>query len=374
MSAAITYAVLIDEMPARPDVVNAIESIEIESNVGLADVCRITFATALSDDGDRWTIVDDGVVDRLSSIRVLVSIGIGLPVVAFDGVVTETNLTLSAEPGVSQFEVLAMDRSIEMNLDEKIRQWPNMPDGVIAGLIFAEYGMIPVVQPTTLVRTQLDTTVTQRDTDIRFLRHLAARNGYDVYVRPGPVPGVVEGHFHPPTLDLPPQGVLSVDMAEATNVESFSARHDLLRATRSTAGGVDARRVSAQQVESSDASESELGRRGTVGAGARTTVLRPSGLNVDNELELTARSTVDRSSWGVSARGELDPSVYGDLLRPAATVLVRGAGSTFSGAYYVEHVTHHVVGERYRQQFTLRRNAVEPIGTEVYLSDGGLLP
>lgn len=372
MPAAITYAVLVDEMPLRPDAVTAIESIEIESKVGVADICRVRFATALSDDGNRWVVADDGIFGRLSSLRVLVQTGIGLPTVAFDGVVSETGLTVSTDSNVSSFEVVAMDRSVEMNLEEKVRQWPNMPDFAIAAAIFAEYGMIPVTTPTTVVRTQLDTTVTQRDTDIRFLRHLAERNGFDVYVRPGPVPPVSEGHFHAPMLDLPPQGVLSVDFGDATNVESFDVRHEMLRASSVRSAGVDARRVETQQSESAAASESTLGRSGTVGGGTRTTLARPSGLSVDSELQGSTQSAVDRSSWAVTARGEIDPSVYGDLLRPAATVLVRGAGATHSGTYYVDEVTHDIVGEQYRQRFTLRRNAVEPIGTEIYLTDGGL--
>lgn len=372
MPVAITYAVLVDSMPLRPDAVTAIESVEIESEVGIADICRIRFATALSDDGNRWLIADDGVFGRLSTLQLLVQTGVGLPTVAFDGVVTETNLVLSAEPGVSSFEVVAMDRTVEMNLDEKVREWPAMPDSVIALSIFAEYGMLPIVHPTPIVRNPLETTVIQRDTDIRFLRHLAARNGFDVYVRPGPVPPVSEGHFHSPVLDLPPQGVLSVDLAGATNVESFQVRHDMVRASTVRAAGVDARRVETQEVETASASETALGRSGTVGTAVRTTLARPDGLSVDSELQASTQSAVDRSSWGVTAHGELDPSVYGDLLRPATTVLVRGAGATHSGAYYVEAVSHHIVGERYRQRFTLRRNAVEPVGTEIYLTDGGL--
>jgi len=37
---------------------------------------------------------------------------------------------------------------------------------------------------------------------------------------------------------------------------------------------------------------------------------------------------------------------------------VGGAGETFSGTYYVERVQHILTPDSYKQNFTLRRNAV----------------
>ena len=373
MTTGITTTLLIDNAPASPAVVESIESIEAESALGLASIMRIRLATALSDDGSRWVTVDDGVFDRLASVRLLVSVGLGLPAVVFDGVVVETRLELSPQPGASTFEVVAMDATVLMNLEEKVRQWPNMPDGAIASLIFAEYGLVPVATPTQPIRTQLDTTVTQRDTDIRFLRHLAQRNGFDVFVQPSPVPGVVEGHFHAPLLDLPPQGVLSVNLGEATNVETFEVRHEMLRPTRTEVAGVDARRVGEQPADASGPSLSELGSRPVLnGDRARTTLLQPLGLSQTAELQALAQAAVDRSAWAVTVDGALDTAVYGSILTPGATVLVRGAGAAHSGTYYVERVQHQIGISRHTQQFTLRRNATEPTGLEVYLDDAAL--
>ncbi len=373
MTTGITTTLLIDNAPASPAVVESTESIESETALGLASILRLSLSTALSDDGSRWVHVDDGVFDRLTSIRLLVSVGLGLPAVVFDGVVVETRLTLSPQPGASTFEVVAMDATVLMNLEEKVRAWPNMPDGAIASLVFAEYGLVPVATPTQPIRTQLDTTVTQRDTDIRFLRHLARRNGFEVFVQPSPVPGVVEGHFHAPLLDLPPQGVLSVDLGEATNVETFELRHEMLRPARTEAAGVDARRVDEQPADASAPSLSELGRRPVLnGDRARTMMLQPLGLSQTAELQSLAQAAVDRSAWAVTVEGELDTAVYGDILRPGGTVLVRGVGATHSGSYYVERVQHQIGSTRHTQHFTLRRNATEPTGLEIYLDDTAL--
>lgn len=370
---AISYSLMIGNTPAPPSVMDSIEHIEAESKIGIATILRLRLATSLSDDGNRWVIVDDDVFARLTTIRLIVSVGIGLPAVVFDGVVIETKLALSSDPGVSSLEVIAMDATALMNLEEKVRQWPNMPDSAIASLILAEYGLIPIVVPTQPTRVQLDTTVTQRDTDIRFLRHLAQRNGFDVYVKPSPVPGVIDGHFHPPRLDVPPQGVLSVDMGEATNVSSFEVRYEMLRPTTAAVWGVDARGVDNQPADADGGQLTELGRRAVLdGDRPRRTMLSTTGLSVTGELQTLAQAAVDRSTWAVTAEGELDTSVFGDVLQTAAPVLVRGAGTTFSGTYFVERVLHRLEEGRHTQQFTLRRNAIEPTGLEVYLDDTGL--
>lgn len=373
MTTGITYSLVIGNLPAPPGVIDSIEHIETEATIGMATILRLRLATSLSEDGNRWVNVDDGIFERLTSIRLLVTVGIGLPAVLFDGYVAETKIQLSSEPGASSFEVIAMDATALMNLEEKVRQWPNMPDGAIAAMILAEYALVPVVTPTMPVRTQLDTTVTQRDTDIRFLRHLAQRNGYDVYVQPGPVPGLVEGHFHAPLVDVPPQGVLSVDMGEATNVGSFEVTYEMLRPTKVSVAGVDARRVDDQPADADGPGLTELGSRAVLnGDRARATILHTTGPSRTGELQTLAQAAVDRSTWAVTAEGELDTAVFGNVLRPAAPVLVRGAGSTFSGTYFVERVLHRLEEARHVQQFTLRRNAIEPTGLEVYLDDAGL--
>ena len=61
--------------------------------------------------------------------------------------------------------------------------------------------------------------------------------------------GVVEGHFHAPRLDLPPQGVLSVNMRDATNVNSFNARFDMLRPATAQATNLDVESRENQQAQ-----------------------------------------------------------------------------------------------------------------------------
>jgi phage protein D len=373
----IGYTLFVDDVVADDSLVAGIQSIESESHVGMADILRLRLRLSLSDDGSRWGFLDDGTFARLTPVRLLVTIGTGLPDVVFDGFVTETEATVvDPESGSSTLEVIAMDHTAVMNLEERSRAWPNMTDSLIAMQIFADYGLVPVADASQPPRLETETTVLQRDTDIRFLRHLAQRNGFDVFVRPSAVPGVVEGHFHAPRVDLPPQGVLTVGITGATNVGRITVKNEMLRPTTTVARGVDASRVTSQEYEARDTSVSEMGGRSLAASDRpRVTMLRPGGLSGTGELQTAAQASVDRSTWAVTVACTVDSHTYGDVARAGSTILLRGAGQTLNGEYYVERVLHTFEGEDhsfYRQQLTLRRNALEPTGTEVYLADTGL--
>jgi phage protein D len=371
--AGITYTVMIDNAPAAAEIIDAIRHIESEDDLGKAGILRLHLGTSLSEDGEQWLFVDDGTFARLTRIQLLVALGSGLPAVVFDGYVAETQLSLSEDPGASAFTVIAMDTTALMNLEEKVREWPNMQDSAIATMILGEYALVPVVDDTQPVRTQVDTTVIQRDTDIRFLQHLAQRNGFDMYVRPGPAPGVVEGHFHRPAVDDPPQGVLNVNMGEASNMRSFSARYEMLRPAAAATAGVEARAVTRQPAESTAGELTELGATALLnGEQPRMTLLQSTGLAESGALQTLTQAAVDRSLWAVTVDGELDTAVYGDVLRTGGPVLLRGAGSTYSGTYYVETVRHRIAGESYTQHLTLRRNALNATGQEQFLPKLGL--
>jgi hypothetical protein len=59
----------------------------------------------------------------------------------------------------------------------------------------------------------------------------------------------------------------------------------------------------------------------------------------------------------VTAEGEVDGSLYGSVMRVAQPIELDGVGTTFSGTYYVDAVTHRFNDRGYRQRFTILRNA-----------------
>src|SRR5262249_50531792 len=70
------------------------------------------------------------------------------------------------------------------------------------------------------------------------------------------------------------------------------------------------------------------------------------------------------AEWFVTAEGEITGNQYAHVLKPHGTVTIKGVGETYSGVYYVTHVTHTFTPHGYTQFFRAQRNALMPTGTE----------
>ena len=370
---ATSYTLLIDDEPASPDLLDVIQQIEVEDNADMADMLRLRIAIAPRDGCSDWIVLDDDLFHRLVRIKVVVAVGSGLAEPLIEADIIETSANFANQPGQSVLNVVAMDPTVRMNLDEKVRPWPNKADSVIATTIFGEYGFSAQVEPTQPSRQDVDYTTMQRGTDIRFLQQLAHRNGYEYYVEINPLTGLIEGHFHPPRLEQRPQGVLSVNMGEATNVNSFNARYDMLRPTTAQVTGLDIGTQSVQPAQAQSLAFRELGSEPSLnGDRPRKVLLSQTCLAETGELQTYAQAVVDQSGWAISADGELNTVAYGGILRAKRPVNVRGAGLQFSGTYYVEKVLHTFSGDGYTQRFTLRRNALGLVGQESFVEDTAL--
>jgi phage protein D len=368
----VAYTLLIDDQPAPPQLIDVIQRLEVEDHAEMADMVRLSVAIAIRDGCGSWNVVDENTFQRLTKLRIDVNVGSGKTEPLIEAYVIETNADFANQPGQSVLNVVAMEPTAKMNLEEKVRPWPNMADSDIAEQIFRDCKFntdnIDQTQPT---RDENDHTEMQRGTDIQFLQRLAQRNGFEIYVELNPETGVVEGHFHAPRLQQNPQGVLSVNMGSATNVNSFHARFDMVQPATAQAHNVDIHSSEQQTGQSDSQQDKPLGSAPTVPAGdARQVLISGTGLSDTGELQTAAQAEVDRTSWAITAEGEVNTVAYGDVLRAKRPVLVRGAGRQFSGIYYVERVLHSFTGDGYTQQFSLRRNAAGLTGQENYVQDG----
>jgi phage protein D len=358
---AVTYTVSIDGVPASPELLQAIQQIEVEDHASMADMLRLRVVIGVKDGCAGWSFVDDEIFGRLSHIRIAVAVGSGRAETLINAYVIETNATFANQPGASILNVVAMDPTVKMHLKEKVKPWPNRADSDVATEIFSspKYEFTPIVAPTTWRRQENDQTLMQRGTDMQFLRQLAHRNGFEVYVETNRLTGVVEGHFHAPRLNLPPQGVLLVNMRDATNVNSFNARFDMLRPATAQATNLDVESREPQQARVDSSRLTALGRETTLTTQQqRRVLLYQTGLTRTGEAQTYAQAVVDQSALAIIADGELNTVAYGGLLRAKRPLEVYGAGETFSGTYYVERVQHILTPDSYKQNFTLRRNAV----------------
>jgi phage protein D len=374
MATPISYSLKVAGQPADPQLIDAIRTVEVEDHATLADVARLRVATAIADRGASWSVLDEPICDRLANVKIAVRLGGESETPLIDGYVIDVKAGLSANPAGSTIEIVVMDATALMDLEEKVKAWPDQSDSAIATSIFGEYSFDTDVTSTQLVRQANDVTVMQRETDIRFLHRLAERNGFECYVDVGDQ-GQTVGHFHPPTLQEPPQAVLSVNIGTETNVDDFSLRYDMLSATQASASGIDTQDASAQPAQTQSASLHDQGGSSTVAADRpRVRLLTPRGLSRTDELQTLTQAAVDRSAFAITAEGLVNAAVLGQVLRAKKPVLVRGAGSRFSGQFYVERVLHRFDANGYQQRVTLKRNAAGVLRQDNFTEDDSVAP
>jgi hypothetical protein len=369
----VSYTLTTDGRPGPPEVLAAIQQLEVEDHADMADMLRLRLAMGVREGCGAWVLLDDDLFPRLGRLRISITVGSGPAEPLLEAYIIETNADFSNQPGQSVLNVVAMDPTVLMHLEEKVRAWPDMADSDIASAIFGEYDFTPQVEATQPSRPEAEVTTMQRGSDIQFLRQLAQRNGYECYVELNVETGVVEGHFHPPRLEQQPQGVLSVNMGEASNVNSFNARYDMLGPTTAQVTGLDIESQEEQPATADSLALTGLGREAALpGDRPRRVLLSQTGLAQANELQTQAQAVTDQSGWAITAEGELNAVAYGGILRAKRPVNLRGAGRQFSGTYYVERVLHTFTAEGYTQRFTLRRNASGLTGQERFTEDRAL--
>jgi len=257
-----------------------------------------------------------------------------------------------------------MDAGVLMDRDDVLKDWPNKKDSDIAEETFRAYGLDAVVTDTSVVHDEEVSTIIQRETDMQFLQRLAIRNGYECFI------DATTGYFRPPAVE-PTRPVGAGDpVRRPDEPDSPAARghrsgqhrgHDVPGRPR-LQGGAGRRRRSRTAAQ---ARRDGLARLPPAGPGALARPTPPSwSPPAPRRWPRSARGCATRAEWFVTGEGELDSGRYGSILKPRMTVLVKGAGRTYSGTYYVTRVTHTFTRDGYMQLFGVKRNALTVTGTE----------
>lgn len=361
-----SFTLLLGMAPAPPDVLGAVQEIQIETALEEASILRLQLSIAPTPTGD-WSLLLEDYFRPLVPISVRLQQGTGLPQAIINGYAFSQQVVFGEATGTATLEVTGLDATLLMNLQEKSMAWPNLPDSAIATAIFGQYGLIPQPEPTSPTLVEPLGTTMQRATDIRFLRRLAERNGFFCYVQPEPVSGLDIGYFQPATLTGLPQAVLSVNMGEQTNCRDFRIRYEMLKPTTAITANIDPSTKAPQPGLAPVALETPMGLEPTLTRILPPPISRPTstGLNQAGDLQKLAQALADRSSWAVTAEGQLDPGVA--ILQPGKPVNIRGVGRVYNGAYCVTRVQHNITPTGYTQRFEARRNAVTMTGAELFV-------
>lgn len=344
--------------------------LEVELDDELAGMFRLHLTLRQEQNGS-WTPLDD---ERLRVWK-LVVITAGLEsdtVELISGYITYAKPVFDPDPAQCMLEIWGMDGSVLMDRVDKLKDWPNKKDSDIAAEIFNLYGFTPEIEDTEVIHDEAISTVIQRETDIQFLKRLALRNGFECYVEG------TTGFFRPPQLDATPQPVLAVHFGDETSINRFSIEVNALAPANVAMFQID--RVNKEVLDASAESSLQEALGATDGAGILAAGMEPGLVVIGQTVttgspEMTAlcQGLFHEGEWFVTGEGEIAANQYGHVLIPRRTVTIKGIGETYSGVYYICHVTHTFTPDGYTQVFRVKRNGLMPTGSEEFSASTGLL-
>lgn len=352
------------------DLYSDLISLEVELDDNLASMFRLQIATSQQPDGI-WTYLDDERFRIWKQVTITAGFESGTDEL-ISGYITHVKPDFDPDPTQCVLEIWGMDGSILMDREEKLKDWPNKKDSDIASEIFNLYGFTPEVEDTQIIHDEAVSTIIQRETDMQFLKRLALRNGFKCYVEG------TTGYFRPPQIDATPQPVLAIHFGDETNINRFSIEVNALAPANVAMFQVDRTNKEVLDATAESSQQTTLG--SIDAAGLLGTGMSPGQVYISHNVttgnpEMTAlcQGLFHEGEWFVTGEGEITGNQYGHVLKPRGTVTIKGVGETYSGVYYVSHVTHSFTSEGYMQSFQVKRNAIMPTGSEDFSSSSGLL-
>jgi phage protein D len=343
--------------PLPAAALDTLQSVDVNEAMNAQTQVSVVVAVAV-DDTSNWSSPLDALVEPLASFEVAITRGdVSLVVPA-----RATSAAWSLQAGtLSTMTIAGLDASADLDREEHDKPWGGVSDADIARSLLGSVGT-PKVTETDPAEGTDTSTPRQRGTDWAYLRMLADRNQFDVYVTSEK--GQVVGVFAPTDPLAKPSARLDLGYGAlggtaSVNVQLVAGQR--VKVTHGIEGQAD------QQVAVNDGKGHAMG---TKSLGSAVTVLRhEQDLEGRQKPDVAARVIAESSAFGASMSVTLTaPSM--PLLRARRTVTVRGLGPLVSGLWLVQSVRHTITPGGHTQSVSLTRNA---LGDSSAAGAGGLL-
>jgi phage protein D len=324
--------------------VDVSEAMNAQTQIGVVVACDV-------DNTSDWSTPLDSLVVPFAPFQVTIARGGDSLVVPAR--VTSASWSLQAG-GPSTLTIAGLDASADLDREEHDRSWGGVSDADIASTLLG-----PVAAPqigTTPPPDGTDQfTPHQRATDWSFLKTLAARNDFDIYLTCEN--GQLIGVFDRVDPTAAPQASLDLgygSLGGLASVQVQLAASQRVQLTYGIPGEGD------QQVAENDGTGNAMGAQSLGGA---TTVLRDGNdLPGAQTPDVAARVLAERSAFGATLSVTLTAPDM-PLLHARRTVTVRGLDPLVSGLWLVKSVRHTITPGGHTQAVTLTRNALGDSGT-----------
>ena len=357
-TSAPAVAVYVNRQQMDPLRLSQVRSIELETGVHEQAAFKMKISIGQEDSGD-WASYAEKEFTPLMPVTVDARLG-STSVRLINGLLTQVKMNFTTDPCASEIELTALDALEKLKRLSPPRGFQNQPLSSLVQQMFTDASITP---PSTSEIPQVGTSnpnrevIMQSHDDLTFVRALGDAVNAEVYVEPSGFDS--QGHFA--TLDLgnalPVGTTLVVNQGKFTNVQNAQFYYDLTGPTAVEAAfvgadgkaGAPVRKTLSEIVGGHD--KKLLGPPGF----ENVRRLERHGHERSDALQRLCLAELDRLSWIVIGKGELDTATFGDILRPRRSVRVSGASGAFNGTYLVWKVTHSITRDRYCQKFELRR-------------------
>ena len=326
--------------------------VEVYERAGEMTTYRIRYDIDISE-GDFPMLVDER-IGAGSELTVIAPLD-GRNNCLVKGPVTGQQIHLEHGGACSFVEVSGCDTSIAMDRETQTVVWSDVTDSDAVTTVLGQYGYTPDVETTSAGHFETKHTLVQRDTDLRFVQRLARRNGYLFWITCDEQ-GIETAHFKRAPVEGDPAGDLVINL-ESNNLEVIDITWDVERPTS----------VVAAQLNLNDKSdidgavnESPLASLGTqalkvIAADTRSIHLVAPADDA-GDLQDRGEGVLIEAGWFIRATCKTTVNALNALVRAQTVINLRGAGTRFSGKYFVAGVRHTIDAAQHRMDVELSRN------------------
>lgn len=327
-------------------------TVEVYEQMGRETTYRIRYEADISE-GDLPLLVDSR-LDSGSELSILVPV-LGTTHCLVKGPVHGQQLRLQHGGAGSWLEVMGSDTSIVMDRETRTAIWADVTDSDAVTSILANYGYALDVQSTTAGHYENKHTLAQRDSDLRFVRRLARRNGFLFWVTCDHL-GTETAHFKRPPLDGKAASELVINLA-SPSIQALDVTWDVERPTSVVGIQLDLNNKGKLDGAVASTPQTILGNTSikSITGDIRSAHLAAPADDA-GDLQARGEGLLIESDWFVRATCQTSLQTLGALVRAHTVVELRGAGSRHSGKYFVSAARHTIDATAHKMDLTLIRN------------------
>ncbi len=327
-------------------------SVEVYERMGDTATYSIRYEVDISE-GDIPLLVDSR-LDAGSEVSILVPVGDETHSLV-KGPVHGHQIHLVHGGAGSWLEVKGSDTSIVMDREARSVVWADATDSDAVLSILGNYGYTPDVESTTAGHFEDKHTLIQRESDLRFVRRLARRNGCLLWITSDGT-GIETAHFKRPPLDDEAEAELIINL-ESPNLQALDISWDVERPTSIEGVQLDLNTKTDLEIALDQTPQTILGDHSLSAiTGDTRSVYLSAPADDAGDMRSRGEGALIEADWFIRATCTVGLGTLGALVRAHTVVELRGAGSRHSGKYFVAGVRHTIDAASHQMELELLRN------------------